>query len=185
MLYFSLPRHEFGRVQTVLFPVYYAFNASVSLVGVLAYFRTQCLTSFERTSWIQVRALIGPLGYSHILLDTDTGTYFERNCWIQVDALKGPPGYISFERTSWIQIHTSRRRHEYRYILRAGYRNTRRAGYSHILREDLLDTGACFGRISWIQVQLREDLLSEIQNEFQQSPSTDHCKANVPRLLST
>ncbi|VVC98817.1 unnamed protein product [Leptidea sinapis] len=46
VLYFSLPRHEFGRVQTVLFPVYYAFNASVSLLAVLAYFRTQCLTHF-------------------------------------------------------------------------------------------------------------------------------------------
>ncbi|XP_050669793.1 transmembrane protein 205 [Leptidea sinapis] len=58
VLYFSLPRHEFGRVQTVLFPVYYAFNASVSLLAVLAYFRTQCLTHFVNTSWIQLALLL-------------------------------------------------------------------------------------------------------------------------------
>ncbi|OWR41499.1 hypothetical protein KGM_206387 [Danaus plexippus plexippus] len=58
VLYFSLPRHEFGRVQTVLFPVYYAFNSVVSLLAVLAYFRTQCLTRFENTSWIQLALLL-------------------------------------------------------------------------------------------------------------------------------
>ncbi|XP_038220839.1 transmembrane protein 205 [Zerene cesonia] len=58
VLYFSLPRHEFGRVQTVLFPVYYAFNAGVSLLAVLAYFRTQCLTHFVNTSWIQLALLL-------------------------------------------------------------------------------------------------------------------------------
>ncbi|KAG6441911.1 transmembrane protein 205 [Manduca sexta] len=58
VLYFSLPRHEFGRVQTVLFPVYYAFNATVSLLGLLAYFRTQCLTKFENTSWVQLALLL-------------------------------------------------------------------------------------------------------------------------------
>ncbi|KPJ10184.1 Transmembrane protein 205 [Papilio machaon] len=58
VLYFSLPRHEFGRVQTVLFPVYYAFNAVVSLLAVLAYFRTQTLTHFQHTSWIQLALLL-------------------------------------------------------------------------------------------------------------------------------
>ncbi|XP_045446459.1 transmembrane protein 205 [Melitaea cinxia] len=58
VLYFSLPRHEFGRVQTVLFPVYYAFNSLVSLLAVLAYFRTQCLTQFENTSWVQLALLL-------------------------------------------------------------------------------------------------------------------------------
>ncbi|XP_045774365.1 transmembrane protein 205 [Maniola jurtina] len=58
VLYFSLPRHEFGRVQTVLFPVYYAFNSLVSLLAVLAYFRTQCLTQFVNTSWIQLTLLL-------------------------------------------------------------------------------------------------------------------------------
>ncbi|CAG4953823.1 unnamed protein product [Colias eurytheme] len=58
VLYFSLPRHEFGRVQTVLFPVYYAFNAGVSLLAVLAYFRTQCLTHFVNTSWVQLALLL-------------------------------------------------------------------------------------------------------------------------------
>ncbi|KOB75162.1 Uncharacterized protein OBRU01_07935 [Operophtera brumata] len=58
VLYFSLPRHEFGRVQTVLFPVYYAFNAAMSFFAVLAYFRTQCLTKFEHTSWIQLALLL-------------------------------------------------------------------------------------------------------------------------------
>ncbi|KAI8438985.1 hypothetical protein MSG28_011285 [Choristoneura fumiferana] len=58
VLYFNLPRHEFGRVQTVLFPVYYAFNALVSLVAFFAYFRTQCLTRFENTSWVQFALLL-------------------------------------------------------------------------------------------------------------------------------
>ncbi|XP_072938791.1 transmembrane protein 205 [Epargyreus clarus] len=58
VLYFSLPRHEFGRVQTVLFPVYYAFNSLVSLLALLAYFRTQCLTRFENTSWVQLALLL-------------------------------------------------------------------------------------------------------------------------------
>ncbi|CAK1540349.1 unnamed protein product [Leptosia nina] len=58
VLYFSLPRHEFGRVQTILFPVYYAFNAGVSLLAILAYFRTQCLTQFVNTSWIQLALLL-------------------------------------------------------------------------------------------------------------------------------
>lgn len=58
VLYFSLPRHEFGRVQTVLFPVYYAFNSLVSLLAALAYFRTQCLTRFENTSWVQLALLL-------------------------------------------------------------------------------------------------------------------------------
>ncbi|XP_050345763.1 transmembrane protein 205 [Nymphalis io] len=58
VLYFALPRHEFGRVQTVLFPVYYAFNSLVSLLAVLAYFRTQCLTHFENTSWVQLALLL-------------------------------------------------------------------------------------------------------------------------------
>lgn len=58
VLYFSLPRHEFGRVQTVLFPVYYAFNASMSMLGLLAYYRTQCLTKFENTSWVQLALLL-------------------------------------------------------------------------------------------------------------------------------
>ncbi|CAH0727656.1 unnamed protein product, partial [Brenthis ino] len=58
VLYFSLPRHEFGRVQTILFPVYYAFNSLVSLLAALAYFRTQCLTRFENTSWIQLALLL-------------------------------------------------------------------------------------------------------------------------------
>ncbi|CAK1602502.1 unnamed protein product [Parnassius mnemosyne] len=58
VLYFTLPRHEFGRVQTVLFPVYYAFNAVVSLLALLAYFRTQCLTHFQHTSWIQLALLL-------------------------------------------------------------------------------------------------------------------------------
>ncbi|XP_023941624.1 transmembrane protein 205 [Bicyclus anynana] len=58
VLYFSLPRHEFGRVQTVLFPVYYAFNSLVSLLAALAYLRTQCLTRFENTSWIQLALLL-------------------------------------------------------------------------------------------------------------------------------
>lgn len=58
VLYFNLPRHEFGRVQTVLFPVYYAFNAICSLVAFFAYFRTQALTRFEHTSWIQFLLLL-------------------------------------------------------------------------------------------------------------------------------
>ncbi|CAD0195067.1 unnamed protein product [Chrysodeixis includens] len=58
VLYFNLPRHEFGRVQTVLFPVYYAFNSVVSLMALLAYYRTQCLTQFEHTSWIQLALLL-------------------------------------------------------------------------------------------------------------------------------
>ncbi|CAH2050911.1 unnamed protein product, partial [Iphiclides podalirius] len=58
VLYFSLPRHEFGRVQTVLFPVYYAFNATVSLLALLAYFRTQSLTQFQHTSWVQLALLL-------------------------------------------------------------------------------------------------------------------------------
>ncbi|XP_041975419.1 transmembrane protein 205 [Aricia agestis] len=58
VLYFSLPRHEFGRVQTVLFPVYYAFNAIMSLLAALAYYRTQCLTRFENTSWVQLALLL-------------------------------------------------------------------------------------------------------------------------------
>ncbi|XP_047533028.1 transmembrane protein 205 [Vanessa atalanta] len=58
VLYFALPRHEFGRVQTVLFPVYYAFNSLVSLLAVLAYFRTQCITHFENTSWVQLALLL-------------------------------------------------------------------------------------------------------------------------------
>ncbi|XP_028040472.1 transmembrane protein 205 [Bombyx mandarina] len=58
VLYFSLPRHEFGRVQTILFPIYYAFNACMSLLGLLAYLRTQCLTEFENTSWIQLALLL-------------------------------------------------------------------------------------------------------------------------------
>lgn len=57
-LYFSLPRHEFGRVQTVLFPVYYAFNAAMSLLALLAYFKTQCLTRFAHTSWVQFALLL-------------------------------------------------------------------------------------------------------------------------------
>lgn len=58
VLFFSLPRHEFGRVQTVLFPVYYAFNAIVSLLALIAYYRTQCLTQFQNTSWIQLALLL-------------------------------------------------------------------------------------------------------------------------------
>ncbi|XP_047520123.1 transmembrane protein 205 [Pieris napi] len=58
VLYFSLPRHEFGRVQTILFPIYYAFNAAVSLLAILAYFRTQCLTQFVNTSWLQLALLL-------------------------------------------------------------------------------------------------------------------------------
>ncbi|XP_047033620.1 transmembrane protein 205 [Helicoverpa zea] len=58
VLYFNLPRHEFGRVQTVLFPVYYAFNAVISLLALLAYYRTQCLTQFEQTSWVQLALLL-------------------------------------------------------------------------------------------------------------------------------
>ncbi|XP_053612882.1 transmembrane protein 205 [Plodia interpunctella] len=54
VLYFSLPRHVFGSVQTVLFPVYYAFNSMLSLLGLLAYIRVQCLTKFQNTSWIQI-----------------------------------------------------------------------------------------------------------------------------------
>ncbi|XP_063375524.1 transmembrane protein 205 [Cydia amplana] len=57
VLYFNLPRHEFGRVQTVLFPVYYAFNACVSLVALFAYLRTQTITRFEHASWIQFALL--------------------------------------------------------------------------------------------------------------------------------
>ncbi|CAH0695546.1 unnamed protein product [Spodoptera exigua] len=58
VLYFNLPRHEFGRVQTVLFPVYYAFNAVISLLALIAYYRTQCLTHFEHTSWVQLALLL-------------------------------------------------------------------------------------------------------------------------------
>ncbi|KAJ0182240.1 hypothetical protein K1T71_001609 [Dendrolimus kikuchii] len=58
VLFFSLPRHEFGRVQTVLFPVYYAFNSVISLIALLSYFRTQCLTKFENTSWVQLALLL-------------------------------------------------------------------------------------------------------------------------------
>ncbi|KAI5645079.1 hypothetical protein NE865_03053 [Phthorimaea operculella] len=58
VLYFSLPRHEFGRVQTVLFPVYYAFNACVSLLALIAYFRTQCLTRFQQASYVQLALLL-------------------------------------------------------------------------------------------------------------------------------
>ncbi|CAG9796291.1 unnamed protein product [Diatraea saccharalis] len=58
VLYFSLPRHEFGRVQTVLFPVYYAFNASMSLLAILAYFKTQCITRFANTSYAQFALLV-------------------------------------------------------------------------------------------------------------------------------
>ncbi|XP_013188048.1 transmembrane protein 205 [Amyelois transitella] len=54
VLYFSLPRHVFGSVQTVLFPVYYAFNSMMSLLGLLAYIRVQCITRFQSTSWIQI-----------------------------------------------------------------------------------------------------------------------------------
>ncbi|CAH0405132.1 unnamed protein product [Chilo suppressalis] len=64
VLYFSLPRHEFGRVQTALFPVYYAFNASVSLLAIVAYFKTQCITHFAATSWVQVgRLVLGELAH--------------------------------------------------------------------------------------------------------------------------
>ncbi|CAB3241210.1 unnamed protein product [Arctia plantaginis] len=58
VLYFSLPRHEFGRVQTVLFPVYYAFNAVISLLALVSYYRMQCLTKFENTSWVQLALLL-------------------------------------------------------------------------------------------------------------------------------
>ncbi|XP_075977422.1 transmembrane protein 205 [Anticarsia gemmatalis] len=58
VLYFNLPRHEFGRVQTVLFPVYYAFNAIMSLLALIAYYRTQCLTQFQNTSWVQLALLL-------------------------------------------------------------------------------------------------------------------------------
>ncbi|XP_026319765.1 transmembrane protein 205 [Hyposmocoma kahamanoa] len=58
VLYFNLPRHEFGRVQTVLFPVYYAFNACVSLLALLAYFRTLCLTQFKHSSYVQLLLLL-------------------------------------------------------------------------------------------------------------------------------
>ncbi|RVE47848.1 hypothetical protein evm_007479 [Chilo suppressalis] len=58
VLYFSLPRHEFGRVQTALFPVYYAFNASISLLAIVAYFKTQCITHFAATSWVQLALLV-------------------------------------------------------------------------------------------------------------------------------
>ncbi|XP_049883153.1 uncharacterized protein LOC126378792 [Pectinophora gossypiella] len=57
VLYFNLPRHEFGRVQTVLFPVYYGFNSLVSLTALLAYFRLQCITKFQHTSWVQFALL--------------------------------------------------------------------------------------------------------------------------------
>lgn len=58
VLFFSLPRHEFGRVQTVLFPLYYAFNAGMSLIALLSYFKTQYITKFENTSWIQLALLL-------------------------------------------------------------------------------------------------------------------------------
>lgn len=61
VLYFSLPRHDFGRVQTVLFPLYYTFNASMSLMGLFAYTRTQYLTNFQHFSWIQVALLLATL----------------------------------------------------------------------------------------------------------------------------
>ncbi|KAL4704426.1 hypothetical protein ACJJTC_000425, partial [Scirpophaga incertulas] len=58
VLYFSLPRHEFGRVQTVLFPVYYTFNAALSSLALMAYFKVQCLTKFAHTSWVQFALLL-------------------------------------------------------------------------------------------------------------------------------
>lgn len=58
VLYFSLPRHEFGRVQAVLFPVYFAFNAGVSLLALLGYLQLQCVTGFQRTSWVQLALLL-------------------------------------------------------------------------------------------------------------------------------
>ncbi|XP_028170597.1 uncharacterized protein LOC114360193 [Ostrinia furnacalis] len=58
VLYFSLPRHEFGRVQTVLFPTYYAFNAGISMLALLSYFRMQCLTKFAYTSYAQFALLL-------------------------------------------------------------------------------------------------------------------------------
>ncbi|XP_059045438.1 transmembrane protein 205-like, partial [Achroia grisella] len=58
VLYFTLPRHDFGRVQTVLFPLYYAFNAAMSLIGLFAYTRTQYLSNFEHISWVQVALLL-------------------------------------------------------------------------------------------------------------------------------
>ncbi|KAM3958609.1 transmembrane protein 205-like [Aphomia sociella] len=58
VLYFSLPRHEFGRVQTILFPLYYVFNATMSFIGLFAYTRTQYLSNFQQTSWIQMALLL-------------------------------------------------------------------------------------------------------------------------------
>lgn len=38
-LYFSLPRHDFGEVQKVLFPIYFTWSAILSLVAVSAQVR--------------------------------------------------------------------------------------------------------------------------------------------------
>lgn len=39
-LYFSLPRHTFGHVQKVLFPKYFLLNATLSLITLVVFLRS-------------------------------------------------------------------------------------------------------------------------------------------------
>lgn len=57
-LYFSLPRHTFGKVQKVLFPKYFLFNAILSLTTVATFLRNYNMQLHHSNIALQVIYLI-------------------------------------------------------------------------------------------------------------------------------
>nr|XP_023018709.1 transmembrane protein 205 [Leptinotarsa decemlineata] len=56
-LYFTLPRHNFGAIQQVLFPKYFLMNSVLSLVCLVIFLRTNNHKLWEKDNIIQVTAL--------------------------------------------------------------------------------------------------------------------------------
>lgn len=60
-LYFSLPRHNFGAVQRVLFPRYFALNAVLSMGTLLGFARQHPASAWDTISTLQVSSVLSYL----------------------------------------------------------------------------------------------------------------------------